>query len=77
MKLSEARKNKEFFINSIDIDSNEELGIRLMHLGFLENEPISVVNKTPISHDALLVNIKGTQIALTKYEASLILIREA
>lgn len=76
MKLSEAKRGKEFIIESVDTSYNEELGIRLMHLGFLANETITVINKTPISHDAILVAIKGAQIALTKTEAAHIKIKE-
>ena len=76
MNLSEAKKGKVLIIESINFSLDEDLGIRLMHLGFLTNEHISIVNQTPISHDAILVNIKGSQIALTKSEAKLINVKE-
>lgn len=76
MNLSEAYKGKELSILNIAVELNQDLGIRLMHLGFLPNEKISIVNQTPISHDAILVNIKGSQIALTKSEAKLIQVKE-
>jgi Fe2+ transport system protein FeoA len=47
-----------------------------MHLGFLPNEKITVIKKTPITSDALLINVRGCQIALTKHEASVITIKE-
>jgi Fe2+ transport system protein FeoA len=76
VNLFEVKKGKKVLIDSIDISENEDLCIRLMHLGFMVNEPIIVVNKTPILNDVILVNVKGSEIALTKSEAGYIKIRE-
>lgn len=59
-------------IKSINTDHDNDLAIRLIHLGFLENESISVIRKTPFTGDALLVSIRGAHIALTKKEADII-----
>ncbi len=75
-KLVKAKLNHIYLIDKIDTESNPELGIRLMHLGFLPNEKISVLKKTPITSDALLINVRGCQIALTKNEANIITIKE-
>ncbi len=72
MKLEKVALGQSHFIESIDLISQDSLGIRLLHLGFHINEEIIVLKKTPLTHDALLVAVRGTQIALTKAEASLI-----
>ena len=71
MSLNKLGIGKTALIKSIDM-SDLDLAIRLSHLGFLENEPILVIRKTPFTGDALLISVRGTQIALTKKEASLI-----
>jgi len=72
--LQNAKLGKEYIIHKVLIEHDELLSTRLMHLGFIEKSPLIVINKTPLTSDALLVQIKGTQIALTKQESELILI---
>lgn len=76
MKLSEAKKGCALIITDIGLNENLELGLRLMHLGFLVNEEITVLNKTPLTSDVVLLKIRGTQMALTKDESNLIRVRE-
>lgn len=71
-KLKDLKLGQTAFIKTINLNTDEELAIRLLHLGFLENEKIVVLKRTPFTGDALLISIRGTQIALTKREAELI-----
>lgn len=72
INLNQLKKGQSAAIHSIDMKHDQDLAIRLHHLGFLENEPIEVLKKTPLTGDALLISIRGTQIALTKKEAHVI-----
>lgn len=70
MTLNFALLNTEYTIESLQDQSDLDLTIRLRHLGFLENEKVKVLSKTPITGDSILSEIRGSQIALTKFEAS-------
>lgn len=72
MTLVEADLKKEYSIAAITYDQQEDLAIRLNHLGFLEGESVRVHRKTPVTSSSLVVEVKGSMIALTKYEASFI-----
>jgi Fe2+ transport system protein FeoA len=76
LTINKALVAKEYIIDHINYHLNLELGIRLNHLGFLESEKIKVLSKTPFTGDSLLVEIRGSQMALTKSEAELINIKE-
>ena len=71
-KLSQLNIGETANVYKINMNKDEELAIRLIHLGFLENEEVSIIKKTPFTSDALLIAIRGCQIALTKKEADLI-----
>ena len=73
--LNKLRVGELASIQLIKTDKDENLAIRLAHLGFLENESITVLKKTPFTGDALLISIRGAQIALTKREANIILVQ--
>lgn len=70
--LNQLKIGQTAHIQSIQMESDDGLGIRLNHLGFLVNESITVLKKTPLTGDALLISIRGTQIALTKKEAGIV-----
>lgn len=72
MTLVEADLKKVYSIAAIAYDQQEDLAIRLNHLGFLEGESVRVHRKTPVTSSSLVVEVKGSMIALTKHEASLI-----
>lgn len=72
MTLVEADLKKVYSIAAIAYDQQEDLAIRLNHLGFLEGESVRVHRKTPMTSSSLVVEVKGSMIALTKHEASLI-----
>lgn len=76
ISINQAQVAKDYIIDHINYQLNLDLGIRLNHLGFLEAEKIKVLSKTPFTGDSLLIEIRGTQMALTKSEAELIKIRE-
>lgn len=72
MTLVEAILKRDYSISAIKYDQHEDLAIRLNHLGFLEGETVRVHRKTPLTSSSLVVEVKGSMIALTKYEASFI-----
>ncbi len=63
-------------IEKIEATGNIDLTLRLAHLGFLPKEEVVVIKKTPMTGDALLVSIRGANIALTHSEASTIILME-
>jgi Fe2+ transport system protein FeoA len=76
LTINKAQVAKDYIVDHINYHLNLDLGIRLNHLGFLESERIRVLSKTPFTGDSLLIEIRGTQMALTKAEAELINIKE-
>ncbi len=76
INLNKAVVKTHYKIDSINESVNLELAIRLRHLGFLENEALKVLSKTPFTGDSLLIEIRGSQIALTKNEAAIVNLKE-
>ncbi len=72
MTLIDAHLKKEYRIKKIDLDENLDLGLRLLHLGFIEGSEIIIDKKSPLKANCLLVEIRGAKIALTKDEARMI-----
>ncbi len=77
MGLHQAITGKVYIISQIDFDQNIEMGTRLLHLGFLPDEKVKVIRKTPFTSDSMLIEVRGTSMALTKTEAKLIQIKES
>jgi len=76
MTLTEAQNQIDYTISQVDLDDLDDTSIsRLLHFGFVEGEKIKLLTKVPIFKEPLLVEIRGSQIALTKREACLIKIR--
>jgi Fe2+ transport system protein FeoA len=76
MTLSDAKNKINYTISSVDLTPLDDTSVsRLLHFGFIEGESIKLVTKVPIFKEPLLVEIRGSQIALTKREANLIKIR--
>ena len=48
---------------------------RLLHLGFVSGKNVRILNKAPFFRDPILVEVAGSQIALTEWEAAHILVR--
>lgn len=48
---------------------------RLLHLGFVSGRNVKILNKAPLFRDPILVEISGSQIALTEWEAAHIMVR--
>ena len=76
MSLIDAVLKKSYLIQEVIYKENEDLAIRLNHLGFLTGEEIIVHRKTPVTSSSLVVEIKGARIALNKYEARVIKLME-
>lgn len=76
LNANQATIGRTYFIDHLNFHQDEDLAIRLSHLGFLENQSFKVIRKTPFTGDCLLIEIRGTQMALTKFEADLINLRE-
>ena len=75
MKLSKSVKNQKYKIINIDAP-DADLRSRFFQLGFNPGASILLKRKAPIFSDPLLFEIGESQIALTKQEASYILVEE-
>lgn len=78
MTLNSAPLNKKLLVSHIT-DTGEELDhlqSRLMHLGFIKNEPVLLIQKAPYFGVPLLVEVKGRRIALSFDEAELVIVTE-
>jgi ferrous iron transport protein A len=53
---------------------DEMMDARFKQLGFVPGVQIKFISRAPILSEPLLVEIRGTQVALSKYEAKKILI---
>ena len=47
---------------------------RLVRMGFMDGEPIKLLNRAPLFQEPILVEIKGAQIALSRREGSFVLV---
>lgn len=52
-----------------------EMVHRLLEMGFLEGSPLEVVHQAPLSHDPLVVRVRGALIALRRSEANWVEVR--
>lgn len=70
--------NKKLLVNGINLGNkeNELIESRLMHLGFIKNEPVIIIQKAPYFQIPILVEIKGRRIALSFEEAKMINVEE-
>jgi Fe2+ transport system protein FeoA len=75
MNLSKSIKNKNYKIINIDAPDADLKG-RFFQLGFNPGATIVLKRKAPFFSDPLLFEIGESQIALTKQEASYILVEE-
>ncbi|HLW58156.1 MAG TPA: FeoA family protein [Bacteriovoracaceae bacterium] len=79
MTLDLAPLNKKLIIHGVQADQTElgPVESRLMHLGFIKNEPVTLIQKAPYFQIPILVEIKGRRIALSLEEAKKVQVEEA
>ncbi len=53
---------------------DHQIRSRLFRMGFLDGEPIKLLNRAPLFQEPILVEIKGAQIALSRREGSFVLV---
>jgi len=73
MTLNNAIKNKNYIVESINY--SDKLYERIITMGIVVNFEIKVVEKS-IFNDPLLININNSYIAISKYIANMINIKE-
>ena len=71
MNLSQLQKNKTYIISHVNSDT-DDLGNRFFQLGIYPGAEICLKRKAPIFRDPIIFQIEGSQIVLTKVEASLV-----
>lgn len=78
MTLDLAPLNKKLIICGVRPEQMElgPVESRLMHLGFIKNEPVILIQKAPYFQIPILVEIKGRRIALSLEEAKRVQVEE-
>lgn len=79
MTLDMAPLNKKMLVHDIGSE-NADLGpvqSRLLHLGFIKNEPLILIQKAPYFDVPILVEVRGRRIALSLEEAQMVRVEEA
>ena len=78
MTLNSAPINKKLLVAQVTgvHEEMDHLQSRLMHLGFIKDEPVFLIQKAPYFGVPLLVEIKGRRIALSFDEAELVIVTE-
>jgi Fe2+ transport system protein FeoA len=72
MNMNEAIIGQPYRIRSFSSSADSDFVSRLMQYGFIEGEKLTVVRRAPLFKDPLLVEIRGSQIVISKSEASFI-----
>lgn len=75
MNISQAPLNSTLKVTSFSSDESRDLSdieSRLMHLGFIHGEMISIKKRAPFFKEPILVEVRGRMVALTTIEASLV-----
>lgn len=75
MTISDAPLHAKLKVTSFHSDDHvflNDLESRLMLLGFIHGEIITIKKKAPIFKEPLLVEVRGRMVALTKSEAQLV-----
>lgn len=76
--LDLAPVNKKLLVCCLSSE-NDDLGpveSRLMHLGFIKNQSIQLIQKAPYFEVPILVEVKGRRIALSLEEARMVQVEE-
>lgn len=74
MTLSNLEPGSSGLIEELKCDN--KLTKRLLALGFVKGTQVTVKNKAPLG-DPIIINLRGTDLAIRKKDASLIFIKEA
>jgi Fe2+ transport system protein FeoA len=80
MTINQAPMNTKLIVRSFSIQEVREFSdieSRLMHLGFLDGEPITVIKKAALFKEPLLVEVRGRSVALSFSEAELVKVEVA
>ncbi|MBT3984051.1 MAG: ferrous iron transport protein A [Bacteriovoracaceae bacterium] len=73
--LIEAQIGVESTISSVvSYPGEEDFALRLAHLGFIQGQKITILKVAPIFGEPILISLRGGQLALTKKEASCIMV---
>jgi len=75
--LSQLPKNQSGFIKSFTTtleEDSESLKVRLMELGLLEGEKVTVLFEAPFGKDPIAIEVRGMVLGIGKREASMVLI---
>lgn len=75
LTVKNLKVNQAYRIKNI-LNPTDDISLRLMQLGFISGERITLIRKAPLFGEPLLVEVRGSQYAISKSEASLIELEE-
>ena len=76
MNLNQAKSQVWYAVEEIATSSDNELKSRFSNFGVLPGSKILIKRKAPIFKDPLLIQTEDSQIAITKFEAAHVQIKE-
>lgn len=56
------------------LNDESDFGSRLAHLGLLPGEQVRIIRKAPFFADPIIIEVRGSQLAMTLEEASAIIV---
>lgn len=77
LNMVDAQLGKWYRVSSLTNNLSEDVKSQLMQYGFCQGQKIKVLKKAPFFKDPLLVEVRGSQIAISASDAIHILIDEA
>ena len=75
MNLTNADKYKWYVVSALDVE-DETIKSRFYKLGILPGATVKLKRRAPIFRDPLLIQVDESQVALSKQEASYVIIQE-
>ena len=78
VNLTESTLSTPLRVTSINMrDNDDQIGRRLMELGFIPGSIVEVRHEAPLTRDPLAVLVRGMVVALRRYEAERIMVERA
>lgn len=72
MTINQAPLQKKLIITAYKNTELSDIESRLLHLGFIDGETITIKKKAPLFKEPLLVEVRGRLVAMSSSEAELV-----
>lgn len=75
INMLDTKVGQLYEITGFDSDYSSDSILRLMQYGFIEGTKLKVLRKAPVFKDPMLIELRGSQIVISKDEASCIQVK--